>query len=320
MPDQLKVIVMRKATCLICLLTSLAGCYLPVRPDSTALATWTTELRARQPEDAFAAVYARRRNELIFIGAAHTEETDSLTFRIINDAYASFEIRTVIVEGVPRSRGPNNERLMQWVASRPPREGRQEGGELAAAVQGALAEGAVVLGGEPDDSQIRDALASQGISAEDMLGFYTLRTVPQWLRERQIASLDEVRVPALIEAELVRNRERLGLSATILPGFESWLEWYARTNGKSFGAKFEPEETGPLADGRYGSNRIAAAISRSRDAFLLETIAERLNAGETLLVVFGRSHLMIQRPALDAMLGRPCYVGSELSLASARGC
>jgi len=36
-----------------------------------------------------------------------------------------------------------------------------------------------------------------------------------------------------------------------------------------------------------------------------------LNAGETLLVVFGRSHLMIQRPALDAMLGRPCYVGSE---------
>ena len=140
------------------------------------------------------------------------------------------------------------------------------------------------------------------------------------VRERQIASVDDVRVPALIDAELARNRERLGLSATILPGFESWSEWYARTNGKLFGAKFEPEETGPLADGRYGSNRIAAAISRSRDAFLLDTIAERLNAGETLLVVFGRSHLMIQRPALDAMLGPPCYVGSDLSLAGASGC
>ena len=311
---------MRQAMCLICLLTSLTGCYAPVRPDSRALAAWTTELRAQQPDDAFGAVYARGRSKLVFIGAAHTEEIDSLTFRIINDAYASFDISTVLVEGVPRSRGPNSERLMQWVASRPPREGRQEGGELAAAVQGALAEDAVVLGGEPDDSQIREALASQGISPDDALGFYTLRTVPQWVRERQIAALDDVRIPALIDAELGRNRERLGLPATVLPNYAAWSEWYARTNGKLFGGKFEPEETGPLADGRYGSNRIAAAISRSRDAFLLDTIAERLNAGETLLVVFGRSHLMIQRPALDAMLGPPCYVGSELSLAAASGC
>ena len=35
--------------------------------------------------------------------------------------------------------------------------------------------------------------------------------------------------------------------------------------------------------------------------------------GDTVLVVFGGSHLMILRPALDAMLGQPCYVGSELS-------
>jgi hypothetical protein len=311
---------MRQATYLICLLTTLAGCHLPLRPDSGALAPWTTELRAKQPDDAFGAVYARGRNRLVFIGADHTEEIDSLTFRMINDAYASFDIRTVLVEGVPRSRGPNNERLMQWVASRSQREGRLEGGELAAAVRGALAEGAVVLGGEPDDAQIRDALTSQGISPDDVLGFYTLRTVPQWLRERQIATPDDIHTPALIDAELARNRERLGLSATILPGYAAWAEWYARTNGKVFGAKFEPEETGPLADGRYGSNRIAAAISRSRDTFLLEAIAERLNAGETLLVVFGGSHLMIQRPALDAMLGSPCYAGSELSPAAASGC
>jgi hypothetical protein len=45
-----------------------------------------------------------------------------------------------------------------------------------------------------------------------------------------------------------------------------------------------------------------------------------LNAGETLLVVFGASHLMIHRPALDAMLGSPCYTGSELSSAAASGC
>jgi hypothetical protein len=317
---KLWVIMIKEATCLICLLTLFTGCSLPVRPDSSALAPWTAELRARQPDDAFCAVYTRGRNKLVFLGAAHTDEIGSLTFRIINDAYAAFDVRTVLVEGIARSRGPNDAKLLKWVASNSAREGRQEGGELAAAVQGALAEGAVVLGGEPDDSQIRDTLASQGIPPHDVLGFYTLRTVPQWLRERQIASLDDARIPALIDAELVRNRERLGLSATVLPDYASWSEWYARTNGKSFGVQFEPEETGPLADGRYGSNRIAAAISRSRDAFLLDTIAGRLNAGETVLVVFGGSHLMIQRPALDAMLGPPCYVGSDLSLAAASGC
>ena len=175
-------------------------------------------------------------------------------------------------------------------------------------------------GGEPDDSQIRDSLTSQGMSTEDVLGFYTLRTVPQWLREQKIASADDAHTHTLIDAELAHNRERLALPATILPSYAAWAEWYERTNGKAFGTTFELEEGGPLADGRYGSNRIAAAISRSRDAFLLDAIAERLNAGESVLVVFGASHLMILRPALDAMLGQPCYVGSELRVAATGRC
>ncbi len=175
-------------------------------------------------------------------------------------------------------------------------------------------------GGEPDDAQIRDSLASQGVSSEDVLGFYTLRSVPQWQREQKIASADDARTRTLIDAELAHNRERLGLPATILPSYAAWAEWYERTNGRAFGSGFELEETGPLADGRYRSNKIAAAISRSRDGFLIDAIAERLNAGESVLVVFGASHLLIQRPALDAMLGPPCYVGSELPLAATSGC
>jgi hypothetical protein len=311
---------LRRATCLMWMFTTLAGCHFPLRPDPTKIATWTTELRAQQPDDAFGAVYARGRNRLVFVGAAHTEEIDSLTFRMINDAYASFDIHAILVEGVQRSRGPNNDRVIKWVASQAQHEGRQDGGEIIPAIRGALAEGAVVWGGEPDDAQVRDALASQGVSSEDVLGFYTLRTVPQWLNERQIATADDVHTRTLIDAELARNRERLGLPATVLPNYAAWSEWYARTNGKVFGVMFEPEETGPLADGRYASNKIAAAISRSRDSFLLDAIADRLNAGQSLLVVFGGSHLMILRPALDAMLGRPCYVGRGLSLAVASAC
>jgi hypothetical protein len=310
----------RKAACLAGLLLTLGGCQTNLRPDPEEIVAWTTTLREQQPPDAFGAVYERGRNRLVFIGAAHTEAVNSLTFKMIHDAYAAFDIDTAIVEGGIRSRGPNDAKLLQWVASQSEREGRQPGGELVAAVRGALAEGAVVWGGEPDDAQIRDTLVSGGVPAADLLGFYTLRSVPQWLRQQQIASADDPRATALIETELARNRERLGLPATLLPDAEAWMEWYERTNGRPFGAGFELEEAGPLADGRYASNRVAAAVERSRNAFLLQAIADHLNKGESVLVVFGGSHLMVLRPALDAMLGPSCYLGSDLSLAAKKGC
>ena len=111
---------------------------------------------------------------------------------------------------------------------------------------------------------------------------------------------------------MLRNREALALPADILPDHRAWADWYRLRNGKPIGAEFITEEVGPLADGRFGTNRIAAAISRSRAAFLHELIVTRLAEDETLLVVFGASHLMIHRPALDYVLGRPCYFGDEL--------
>jgi hypothetical protein len=91
----------------------------------------------------------------------------------------------------------------------------------------------------------------------------------------------------------------------------------AARNGKRI-EDFEPREAGPLADGPYGSNRINAGIGRARSAFLLEIAANHFNAGENILIVYGKSHLMQLRPALDRMLGSPCYVGSAVANAVGR--
>jgi hypothetical protein len=58
-------------------------------------------------------------------------------------------------------------------------------------------------------------------------------------------------------------------------------------------------------------------VSRARDAWLHDLVVAHLNAGETVLVVFGGSHLVIHRPALDGVLGPPCYVGAALERAAA---
>jgi hypothetical protein len=102
------------------------------------------------------------------------------------------------------------------------------------------------------------------------------------------------------------------------PDYASWAQWYEQTNHKSFGASFELEETGPLADGRHASNQISEAIAHVRDEFLVEIVAKHLNAHESVMVVFGESHLMLLRPALNSMLGAPCYQGDDLQAARAQ--
>ena len=283
------------------------------RADPSKLAPWTKALRDEQPEDAFAAIYHAGDELLVFLGAKHSTATDSRTFALINEAYVIFDVDTVIVEGPPNSDGPNSQKLFDWVASKSRSDGFQEGGEIIPAVRGARELGVTVWGGEPDDSTIRDLALADGITLEELLGFYVLRSVPQWIRETKITGADDPAVRLLVESDLIRNRQRLGATGDIIVDYAGFSEWYTRINGKAFGVAFDNEETGPLVDGVYGSNRVAAAISRARDTFLLEFATERLNLGETVMVVFGASHLMIQRPALDAMLGQPCFVGETFA-------
>jgi hypothetical protein len=288
-----------------------------VKPAFAKVRSWTTHLRDTQPEDAFAAVYARGTQYLIFVAAKHSIRSNSLTFRLIGDAYASFRVNTAIVEGPPYSRGANADRLIKWIDAQRETDGSIEAGEIVPAVRGAQTQKAAVFGGEPDDAYLRDHVLAKGFSKQDILGFYTLRSIPQWVGEQKINGAGDDRVKPLVKAELEHNRERLSLPSTVLPDFAAWAEWYAQTNQKAFGAAFDPEEVGPLADGHYGSNKIAEAISHVRDEFLLNTIAQHWNEDESIIVVFGASHLMILRPALDSMLGDPCYQGSDLKSASA---
>lgn len=303
---------------MIGLLLLSASVTLPLRGVPEQLAPWTKALRDSQPEDAFAAVYRVGDKRLAFVGAQHANRIDSPTFRLIDAAYAHFRFDSVIAEGFPTSRGPNSARIRKYVADSGPRaDGFVEAGELVPTVVGAQRQQAVFWGGEPHDLAVKARLFARGISGEDLLGFYVLRNIPQWVREKKIADAADAKLATLIDAALATNRETLQLSAETLPDFAAWSAWYARINGKPIGTDFVTEEVGPLSDGSFGSNRIAYAISRARAAYLHDLVVEHLNRRRSVLVVFGASHLMIHRPALDAVLGPPCYFGADMAQAAA---
>lgn len=300
------------------LLLFLSGCAAaPLHPAPEKLQPWTTSLRDRQSDEAFVAVYKWRRQRLVFVAAKHANRDDSLTFRLIRDAYANFKFQTVIAEGFPTSRGANPVSLYKYAAeNRPKEDGFVEGGETVPTVLGARQENANLWGGEPDDVDLKAQLVSAGSTGTDLLGFYVLRNIPQWVGERKIGHAGDTRLKPLVEAALVKNRAALQLPADVLASYAAWARWYENLNRKPLGINFVTEEIGPLADGKFETNRIAYAVSRARDAYLHKLIIRHLNAGESVLVVFGGSHFMIQRPALDAAIGQPCFVGTQLVRAS----
>lgn len=308
---------MRINIALISMLSFASACAaVPLQPAPQKLQPWTTTLRDRQPEGAFAAVYRVGSKHLVFIGAEHENQNDSPTFRMIRDGYASFKFDTVIAEGFPTSLGVNPVRIFDYVSkTKIGADGFVDGGETVPTVSGARQQSARLFGGEADDLEIKMLVATEGITDRDLLGFYVLRNLPQWIAERELTNAADPRLQSLVEKALVRQRERLQIPPSTLPDYVAWLIWYSMTNGKPLATSFDTEEVGPLADGRFGTNRIAYAVSRARDAYLHHLIIDHINVGENVLVVFGGSHLMIHRPALDAVFGRPCYDGRDLQLA-----
>jgi len=289
---------------------------LSLRSAPEKLQPWTTVLREQQPEDAFAAVYRVGSHRLVFVAARHENRIESLTFRTIREAYAMFKFDTVIAEGFPNSWGANPARIFEYVERNGAgKDGFVEGGETVPTALGARQQGAALLGGEADDLEIKQQVLAQGFSTGDLLGFYVLRTIPQWIREQKIKDAGDSRLRALVGEALARNRERLKLGPDVLAGFSDWAAWYQGKNGRPIGGSFRTEEVGPLADGTYGTNKLAYAVSRARDTYLHELVIAHLNGQENVLVVFGGSHLMIHRPALDPVLGAPCYVGADIKLA-----
>lgn len=286
------------------------------RPD--LIAHWTKALRDAQPDDPYAIVYHSRGLHLIFAAVQHENAVNSPTFRLIDQSFRLWPVRSVIVEGTPSALGSNPPELVAIASRSRPDPALDPDGETGPAVRNALKIGAQLYGGEPSDLAVRDLVRRAGVADLDLIGYYVLRVIPQWTRDGSIARPDDPRLEQLVHKQLRRSRAELGLPADLMPDFRSFADWYQRTNGKLLSAGVDQEESGPLADGPWPTNRIGAAVSRARDAHLVAQIADRLNKDRSVLVVFGGSHALIDKPALHAMLGRPCYVGPDMTIAAKR--
>ncbi len=288
----------------------------PLRSDPARLAPWTRALRDQRPDDPYVLVYGSGEARLIFVAAQHENAVNSATFRLIDRAFTLWPVRSVVVEGSSAALGPNPRELMEIATRSRPNPVVDADGETSPAIRNAIKAGASIYGGEADDLAVRDFARNAGIKDVDLLGYYILRVIPQWVRDGSIAGPADPRLIHLVNRQRARSAAELGIASTVMPEFADFESWYQRTNRKPLAAGVDQEEAGPLVDGPWQTNRVGAAVSRARDASLVKQIADRLNKDGSVLVVFGASHAMIDKPALDFMLGRPCYAGSDMTAAA----
>ncbi len=302
----------------VILLASCAVSSRTVQLKPELLANWTKQLRDSQTDDPFLLVYRKGNARVIIVAAQHDNDPDSKTFALIRDAFTLWKIDSVIVEGFASEAGPDARPLLALATEALDSDGKQPNGEVVPAVRSAVQMGSKILGGEPSDRDVLRVAKRNGVKSEDVLGFYVLRVIPQWLRDGSLTSTRDPRLANLVEQQLARSARDLGLADQPLSGFASWAQWYRSTNGKPIDAGIDIEEAGPLSDGPWPTNRIASAISKARDAHVLHFVNDQISGGQSALVVFGGSHALILRPALDQGLGQPCYVGSDVSKAKQR--
>lgn len=282
---------------------------------SDALASWTRSLAATQIDGPELTIFRHRSDLLIFVGVEHDADPSGPTHQLIGSAFALAAPEVVIVEGIPTDWGIDSPKLISLAEEALDAHGLQPNGETVPAVRGALRHGSRLLGGEPSDRQVRETVNRLGYNDRDLLGFYVLRVVPQWIIQDEIADLADPRAINLINEELARSSATLGLSQNILPNAASWYAWRRQRNPAAHSARLAIEEAGPLADGPWPSSRIGAAISRVRDVHLYNLTVQQLSEHQTVMVVYGGSHALIQRPALTKLLGQPCYQGVNIEQA-----
>jgi len=301
----------RRALGVACLLGSLLVSACTSSRGSEKLAVWTQALADSQRDGPELLLFRRGDRKLAFIGVQHDSDPASRTHRLIDSTFLIFKPRVVIVEGAPTSWGYNPKRLIEVGGQRPDAQGLLPEGETVPTVRGALASGSIIVGGEPSDSDVRRIAATRGVSDEDLLGFYVLRVVPQWLSQREFDDLSSTRATALIDNQLSRSRAELKLSTDLLPDAAAWRRWRLERNVGASPNRIDIKEAGPLADGPWKTSQVGAAISRARDTHLYELTRAELAKHRSVLVVFGGSHALIQLPALKRLMGPPCYRGDN---------
>jgi hypothetical protein len=227
---------------------------------------------------------------------------DDPTFKTVSQLFKDYQIGAVVVEGIP---GQGSWREGEVPASLVKRcdqcekDNYEKCGEPYFAIQQGRKSHAKIFRGEPSEPEVIAEITKEGFTIKDLLGFYIVRMIPTWKISNEF---DSASAKGLIEKRILFEKRQIGTNIEF--DYAQFVTWYKVHMSKpaSF-MDIEMSDTGEVTarDNTFIQN-ISHAIGIVRDQSIALQIRKALEEVSTVLVVYGSSHYLNSRNALERMM------------------
>jgi hypothetical protein len=272
------------------------GCTSAPKFNTDLIRPWNKELGNEYPgEKPVIAFYEKGPYELYYLAANHTSTVGSDTFVLVQKLFDENKFKAVLLEPFPNSSGESP----KWFVD-DSKSGKSdkmiEGGESALAAILADEKKIPFFGGEPDHLEIYKFLKSKGRSDEDILSFYVVRQIPQWVRQTDKKDdLIRKKVPGFLAHYCHLFSIRYNCTK-----LNDVMAWYKRNkNDEELTIDISSEELAPYSDGELLTQKISSEIGQIRDKFTLNVIEKLLEKYKKVAVIYGSGHFVTLRKSFE---------------------
>jgi len=290
--------------------------------DTSLVLPYTFDLESKKHLEApYVAKYERDGKVLLYVASKHIsiQRYPNLlqhpTLGTIESLFSEYKPEVVIVEGIDTGNELSPKSILKK-ADECAASSYKSCGESFFAINMARKNDAAYITGEPRNQQIKDEIIKAGYSAEDLLGFYLVRQIPQYQRQ---GDFDRSSFGDRAEKQLRGFQYQIGTNLKF--GFKEFEAWYGKhmTKPKNY-LDITNDDPAPHGgpDATY-VQKISNKVGVIRDQAIVKTIERMLGAYSRVLVVYGGSHLITQESAIESMMGKAAYFHATDKLADKRG-
>lgn len=259
---------------------------------------YSEELGKIEPfQTPFISTFTKNSFQLDFVAADHVEGDQNSTCKTIRDFFKKAPPRFLLVEGRAFSEINDDEQIK--VAQECEKNNYKGCGEDACAINLALAKKIPFNYAEPDDVSIKNSVIQSGYTDRELLFFYGLRQIPQYIRQ---GINDEKTIKRRMLQYLEHTGiRRLKISAPIMSLEEFEKIFFAKLARKIDYLMVNTDIVSPRVDNRpEWPNRMSYQVGEVRELHIARMIEERVNEYQHVMIVYGAGHLVKERAALEA--------------------
>ncbi len=282
-------------------------CTLAYGAEPSRIRRYSPELGRLRPHRPYLARFEKNGKEVVYIAAAHVSQCAEMlthpTMKTIREAFAESHPDVVVVEGLRTGEELSPQSVMGQ-ADECKRSHYEKCSETFYAINLARENNAHFISGEPSDDAILRHVASMGYTANDLIGYYLLRQIPQL---RRMGKWDAKGFPGTVKGLVSYYEKQMKTKVTF--GFSDFEVWCQNHIPKP--ANYEATTNTDVAPiqgaGSTFIQRLASEVSYFRDLTIVERIFSMLDRFSTVMVVYGADHLTSQEPEIEFQMGKAVY-------------